>query len=357
MKRSSLLVLCVLVLALVLTQCAPAATPTPVVKEVVKQQTVVVKETVIAPTAAPVCAKDRYALTAPLAHTAVTQWFEGGEDAAKENGFELVTMNPAQYSTTRHTEMTEAVLAMSCIKGIGVMSGESAPTEGVMQEAISRGVYVTQDGDCPERLTWLCMGTNNKNACERVAQEFVKRLNGKGNVVVASGTPSDVHQARIDNFVNYMTANAPGIKISGILRNCDDVQGTVTCAEEAIAKWPEMNGYYSTGALCAVGPASVFPAAGRKDILVSGVDTEPAVLEAIKSGANMFTYTQQLWGMGYLQVYVPFLQVQKKQPKLTALTLDTGISIVDGSNINNYADTVKADFMKLKTYCETELVK
>ncbi len=355
MKRSIVLVLCLL--ALVLTQCAPAATPTPVVKEVVKQQTVVVKETVIAPTAAPQCAKDKYALTAPLAHTAVTQWFEGGEAAASENGFELVTMNPAAYNTTRHAELTEAAIALPCMKGVGLMSGESAPTEAVALEAISRGMYVTQDGDCPDRVTWMCMGTNNKNACEKVAQEFSKRLNGKGNIVVASGTPSDVHQARIDYFVNWIKANAPGITISGILRNCDDVQGTVTCAEEAIAKWPEMTGYYSTGALCGVGPATVFPAAGRKDILVSGVDTEPAVIDAIKSGLNMFTYTQQLWGMGYLQVYIPYLQVQKKQPNLTSNRLDTGISIVDKTNVDNYADTVKAAFMELKKYCETELVK
>ena len=357
MKRSSLLVLCVL--ALVLTQCAPAATPTPVIKEVVKQQTVVVKETVIAPTAVPECPKEKYALTAPLIHPYVTQWAVGGEGAAKELGFELVYLTAADYSTTRHQELTEAAIGMPCMKGIGVMTGESATLRATMEEAVARGIYVTQSGDCPKDVSWVCMSTDVYNSAQAVAKEIAKRLNNTGNVLVAMGVPDNVHQSREDGLKDWFAANAPGMKVVGTLVNCDDAEGTVKCAEEAISKYPQMDAYYSTGLMCAVGAYSVFSEAGRDDILVTAVDDTPEVLAAIRGGKNTFTYTQQPYGQGYLQVYIPWLMVHKgvKPTGLKNNFLDTRITIVDKSNVESYTDTMKQNFLELKKYVETEVMK
>jgi inositol transport system substrate-binding protein len=248
---------------------------------------------------------------------------------------------------------------MPCMKGIGVMTGESATLRATMDEAVARGIAVTQSGDCPADIPWVCMATDFYNAGAAVAQELAKRLNNKGNVVVSFGLPGDVNQKRQDGLQDWFTKNAPNMKVIGVLRNCDDVQGTVTCAEEAVAKYPEMNAYYSTGLLCAVGPYSVFPKAGRKDVIITAVDDTPETLAAIRAGANAFTYVQQPYGQGYLQVYIPWLMVHKnvKPTGLKNNFLDTRITIVDKTNIDTYTDTQKKNFAELKTYVETVVMK
>jgi ribose transport system substrate-binding protein len=117
-----------------------------------------------------------------------------------------------------------------------------------------------------------------------------------------------------------------------------------------------MNAYYGTGNLSAVGAAQVFAAAGRDDIVVSGIDDAPEVLEGIRNGRINLTYAQQPYGQGYLLIYVPWLMKHKGlQP--TVKFVDSGITFIDKSNVDTYHKTMEQNFVKLKAYIETEAMK
>src|SRR5581483_6378223 len=122
-------------------------------------------------------------------------------------------------------------------------------------------------------------------------------MNGKGNIVVAFGDPGDAnHKLRVDGLQDYLTKNAPDIKIIDTVVSCNSPDSSVKCAENALAAHPDMNAYYSTGTSNATGAFTVFPAANRNDIIIATVDDEPETLDAIRAGKNVITYAQQAYG-------------------------------------------------------------
>jgi ABC-type sugar transport system substrate-binding protein len=86
------------------------------------------------------------------------------------------------------------------------------------------------------------------------------------------------------------------------------------------------------------------------------VDDDDTVVNGIKKGTISFTYVQQFYGNGYLQVYIPWLIVNKGLKPATKF-LPTPIVLVDKANIDSYKDVVIKDFDKLKKYVDTEYMK
>lgn len=357
MKRSTLLVL-LFPLAILLMQCAPLPAGTagvPVAQTVVVQQTVVVEKQVT-PSAA--CAKQVYVLTAPLVHPYIAQWQASAEATGAELGVEVIYLSPAQFDNQKQVDMTESALSLPCLAGLSVIAAVPDIFEASLKQAADMGVGTTQNASCGQAINAsICMSTDFEKAGAVVAERLAKELNGKGNVVVGFGAPDDAnHALRQKGLEDYFAKNAPDIKVIGVMKNCDDPAGTVKCAEDALAAYPTMNAYYSTGNLPGVGAAQVFPKAGRSDIIITGVDDAPEMIEAIKNNPKMFTYVQQPFGQGYLAVYIPWL-MKNKGLKPTQKYLDTGITIVDQSNLTNYQDTMKQKFEDLKKLVDTEIMK
>jgi ribose transport system substrate-binding protein len=182
-------------------------------------------------------------------------------------------------------------------------------------------------------------------------------LGNKGKVVVSFGSPGDEnHQKRVDGLEDWFAENTPGIEVIGQVVDCDNAEGTVRCAEEALATFPEMNAYYSTGNMNAVGATQVFPAAGRDDIIITAVDDAPEVLDAIRQGINIFSYGQQPYGQGYFHVYLNWLMVHKGV-KPTQKFVDMRIFFIDKDNVETYKETMKQNFLEVKEYVEKEVMK
>ena len=368
MKRIKVLVAVVLVVSFV----AACAAPTPEViereviveKEVpvtvqVKEEVVVEKEvvrTVVVEKEVVVeeeyTGRPRYVLTAPIIHPYIDQWHTGGEWAADEVGGELLYFSPAGYSDAKQLEYTETSLAMPGVVGLTVMTGQADMYDGVLKEAMERGIPVTTNGACPGMKTWcdVCISTDNVPAARNVCAHLAELMGGKGKLVIASGEPAAAaHQERIEGCQQEIAENWPDVEVLGVLKDCDDAEGTVRCAETALSAYPEMTGYYGTGAMSGVGPATIFPEAGRDDILVSAVDDTPEVMEGIRTGSITFTYVQAPYAQGYLGVYVPYLMNKYGVdfPGEGCYYLDSGISFVDQSNMDTYQDTMKEHMYEL----------
>ncbi|MCL4488852.1 MAG: sugar ABC transporter substrate-binding protein [Chloroflexi bacterium] len=371
MKRSMFVPLVVLFVAVALAACAAPTAAPPVVQTVavpqtvVSQQTVVVPQTVVAAQTVVVqvtpnvtCAKPSYVITAPLVHPYITQWQTAAEEAGKELGVEVVYLSPAAYDPQKQVDMTESSLSLPCVEGLSVMTGVPDIMEGVLKQAAGLGIATTQNASCDTAVNaGICLATDFTQAGASVGERLAKMMNGKGNIVVAFGAPGDkAHQQRVDGLTAYLAKNAPDIKILGTLLNCDDAEGTVKCAENALTTYPTMNAYYGTGNLTAVGALQVFPQAGKSDVIITGVDDDPAIIAGIQKGSNVFTYVQQPYGQGYLAVYIPWL-MKHKGLKPTQKYLDTGITFVDKTNVTTYQDTMKANFTELKKAVDTQIMK
>ncbi len=309
------------------------------------------------------CEQDRYVIAMPLVHPYLTIMNQGAEQAAKDLGVELIWLSSADFNVNKQVELAESSLSIPCVKGLSVLAADPGSVETVLQTANEMGIVAHQMSGCgtdpaewdrraENNISALCYSTDFKAAGALIAEKVATMLGGKGNVVIATQQPDAGQKERELAFSDYIAANYPDIKIIGVLNDCDSPSGTVACAENAISTYPEMNAYISTGQYQAVGPVSVFPAAGRDDIIVTAYDDSPEVLEGIQKGVITFSVAQQPFGQGYMMVYLNYLMNEGKMP--TQKFIDTGVTIIDAENVDSYMDTMKSNWEVLKQQIDSE---
>ncbi|MBN1316341.1 MAG: substrate-binding domain-containing protein [Anaerolineales bacterium] len=312
------------------------------------------------------CGQDRYVIAMPVVHPYLTIMNQGAEQAASDLGVELIWLSAADFNVQKQVELAESSLSMPCVVGLSVLAADPGATETVLQTANEMGVMAHQMSGCgtdpaewerraEDNVSALCYSTDFKAAGALIAERVATMLGGKGNVVISTQQPDAGQKERELAFSDYIAEHYPDIKIVGVLNDCDSPTGTVACAENALSTYPEMNAYIATGQYQAVGPVSVFPAAGRDDIIVTAYDDSPEVLEGIQKGVITFSVAQQPFGQGYMMVYLNYLMREGKKP--TQRFIDTGVTFIDKDNVDNYMDTMKSNWEDLKTQIDTELFK
>jgi ribose transport system substrate-binding protein len=362
-----------------LSACGPAATPQVVEKEVVVEkpvvqtvvvekekvvekpvvQTVVVEKEIqvpVTPTAS-ACKEDVYVVTAPLVHPFLNVGEAAAYDAGEDLGVKVLYYTPTEFNMPKQLEMTESALSIPCVVGLGVIAADPSMFTEVEKQAMAMGIKVVQQSGCaPETPTSTCFMGDLTATFVGLMEKLADTMGGKGNVVVATGPPDNANHQKMVAGIEEGLAKYPDIKILDILRDCDETQGTVTCAETALARYPEMNAYVGAGALTAVGAAQTFPEAGREDIIITGTDDDPVILDGIKKGTIAFSFAQQKYGLGYWLVYIPYkMHTTGKDPAVKFI--DTRYAIVDKSNVDNYMDTIKQNFEEVTKYIDTEVFK
>jgi ribose transport system substrate-binding protein len=300
----------------------------------------------------------QYVGAGPLVHPYVQQAQTGFETEAKAHNRTYQWVQPTEFDMAKEIQLVETALGYTCLKGIGFWTNEHALFKGVVSQAAAKNIPVATIGCQPMPFeSPVCMEIDNTKAFQEVGKQFADRLGGKGNLVVSTGVePSQDFKYNV--LKDYLAKNYPDIKILGTVADCDDPLKTVACAENALAKYPTMNAYASTGFNNAIGAAKVFPQAGRKDIVVQGVDNDPVVIQGIKDGTVAFTLQQSPVLQGRLFFLIPFWGAEEGLKPITDHQyIDTPGFIVDKTNVDNYVQaqsdaadgyiaTVKGQFFK-----------
>jgi ribose transport system substrate-binding protein len=381
-------VLAVLVLLAILISLTSACGPTPnpqvvektvketvvveVEKEVEVKETVVVevekevKETVVVEVGKETAyeGKPRFLFTLPTIHAYLDQVHEGSDAAADELGWELYWRSPSTYNPEKQVEMTESGLSLPGVAGVSVITGNPQMFEGVLGDAKSMGLSVTANGACDDMVGGaycdVCMSTDHRAAAGQICAHLAELMGGEGKIVIGCGEPGDLVMVnRAEGCMEEIEANWPNIEVLDWLKGCDDPVGTTACAENALSTYPEMTAYYGCGFYSALGASAAFPQAGRTDILITGVDDGPEIIDAIRNGTVTFTYVQQPYGQGYLPIYISHLMMTEGLEPVGegCYFLDTGITIVDQSNVDTYKDVMKENLQVLLEKVKNEVLK
>jgi ABC-type sugar transport system substrate-binding protein len=250
-------------------------------------------------------------------------------------------LSPQEFNEQTQVELTETAIGSDCLMGLAVLTATPNLFQGVIAEA-EKKVPVVELVCHPEQYAQVCIEIDNENALGSVAKVVADKLGGKGNVVlnIGTGTP---HLIKRDIFINYWKANNPDITVIGEVSECE-VDTTVACAENALSRYPTMNAYVGTGFTTATGAATVFPKAGRTDIIVTALDDDPAVIEGIKQGTVTLTLQQNPRGQGRLLFLIPYwMKEEGLKPINPPIWIDTPGFIVDKSNVDNFDEAQAQD--------------
>jgi ribose transport system substrate-binding protein len=290
-----------------------------------------------------------------LGKAAEAYWMQvnqGAQAAAKALGITVNFYAPQTEDIPGQISAFQGYVAQGMA---GIAIAPSAPDAVVpyIKKAISMGIpVVTIDTDAASGSgRYFYIGTDNYKAGYIGGQEMVKLLNGKGNVVIITGSLSANNSLeRIQGFEDALKGT--DIKVLTILNDQEDAAKAFSLAQSAISTYGNnLNAFY--GVYYEDGPAeaNALKSAGFQpgQIKVVCFDMGPDTLKYTQEGYIQAATVQKPYFMGYFAVMLlydmakigPLGPQYVKMMENNTDVIDTGITVVTPNNLNDYIQWTK----------------
>jgi ribose transport system substrate-binding protein len=244
-------------------------------------------------------------------------------------------------------ELQKAVAAKA--GGILISVADAAVLQPGIDAAVSAGIpVITVDSDAAGSHRLYFIGTNNLEAGRLGGQRVVEKLGGKGNVVFFTLVGQPNTEERLKGFKDAFSSR-PEIKIANVVDIKSDPKGAFDKAQEFMA----LTGAQKIDAFICLDSASGKPVSDAvarvsgTNRLVVAWDVNQDTLDGIKAGTIDSTVAQKPFTMGYVGLKALDQLFHDPPPQLGKDTstdsfaqlpvfVDTGTSLVDKSNVNDY---------------------
>ncbi len=321
MKRTSILLGVVSVLALILSACAtptPAPAPTtapttaPTEEAMTSEATAETSEAT-APTEtafdATIKADSNYNIAIVLKNNTAAFWAqhqEGAAAAAKDLG---VTVKA--YAPQKPENIEEQIGILEDLITQGVQCIALAPTNS---DSIVSGVVEVNDANIPlvydntmgpkDKPYLTYVGIDNYSVGQQLGDYVAKAMGEKGNLLLLEGvvgqSTSDLRsQGAMDALAKY-----PDITVSEQPANWDATQAADVTTNELTRLGGNLNAIISAGSGMSEAAAEAAKAYGvnMDNIVIGSFDVTDAVVEAIQNGDVDFTIDQQPYWQAYYSI-------------------------------------------------------
>jgi ABC-type sugar transport system substrate-binding protein len=349
MRKLIVLALFVLVLA-ALMGCAaqPTATPVPPTKAPV------------APTAAPaatavpaassggdavyqfdtkVTAAKKYKIAVVLKNFTNPFWLthqKAAEQAAKDYNVEVTVLAPTKPDNVEEQiRILEDLISKKVDAVVLAPANTQAIAAGVekLNAAKIPVVYDNTRGSGGQFVAYI--GADNVLVGRTMAEEMVKRMNGKGKLLVLEGMPGQ--QTADDRLkgVKEVLAKNTGIEYVSQTGKWTLDEGR-TVAENTLQRWPDLRAILAIGGEMALGAAEAVKAAGKEgQVIISSMDVYPAQQDALKASKVHFTISQDPGSQAYWSVVAAIKALNgDKVPQ----EIRTPVVVVTKDNMDKYAE-------------------
>ncbi|WP_137845378.1 sugar ABC transporter substrate-binding protein [Microbacterium sp. 2FI] len=226
---------------------------------------------------------------------------EGMEDAAAEQGYELVVLNAQGNSSTQVNQVQNLIS-----QGVGSLIF-------IQLDAASGGASVSQanDADIPvisvdqlpasgDYVTYI--GSDSVAMAEQACAYLAELLDGQGNIAIVEGIPaSSTQMQRTEGCQTSLDAN-PDIAVVSTTSADWDQNKAVSVFANVLTANEDLQGVFAQNDDMALGVASAAETAGRSGLSIVTIDGFPAVYDAIEKGQVSGTMSQQPYNMGRLAV-------------------------------------------------------
>ena len=284
MKRNLLVNLFVL-FALILSACAPQATPTP----------------------APETQAPAEEITLGLVLSTLNNPFfvtlrDGAQKAADEAGVELIVVD-AQDDSAKMTAGIEDLISKK-VSALLINPTDADAVVPAIQKANEAGIPVfTVDRGANGGTVVSHIASDNVAGGKMAAEFLCQAIGGKGNVVELQGIAgTSAARDRGQGFNEYMSINCKDAKIvAQQTANFNRDEG-LKVFENILQAQPEIAAVFAHNDEMILGAIQAAEAAGRTGIIFVGFDAIDDALQAIQDGKLAATVAQQPALMGQLAV-------------------------------------------------------
>jgi len=279
----------------------------------------------------------------------------GMEAAAREAGVRARFHGPSAANIDEQIRIIEDFITQG-YAGIGISPNDPNAVKDVIKRAMDKGIaVVTFDSDSPDSDRLLYIGTDNRQAGARGAQEMIKLLGAKKGeedseflflVQIIGGNPGVWNLTeRIEGFKEAVKGY--NIKLCDVLFNEENPNKSLEVAENALTAHPDLRGFFCSNAFGGPGAAGAIKGAIQQRRIKAGqvhvvaFDTTEDILNYIQEGVIDCTLAQQTRAMGELSLerLIGFAKEFQRTHKFTRPAnpiIDTGVEVVFPRDVPAY---------------------
>jgi ribose transport system substrate-binding protein len=331
-SKVSLILGIVVILSVVASACQPAAAPAPAAEPTAAEA----KPAAVAPTAEPAKKLVFGLVTKALNNPFWDYMHAGAKEVAEANNAEIIYLAPTKPNNLEEqTRLVDDLIAKK-VDGIVLVPVDSAGIVPAIERANAAGIPVAlANTNAKGGKVVTFSAVENYEAMTLVAEALVKKMGGKGKVIILEGTAGA--QTAIDRkkALDDVFAKNPGIEvIASQTAEYARAKG-LEVMENLMQTYPEFNAVVGCNDEMALGAIEALDAAGRlKDTMVAGFDGNSDALKAITDGRMTVTCFQNgpKQGGDAVQALLDFL-AGKTVPE----RIKTTAVVVDSTNVADFA--------------------
>jgi ribose transport system substrate-binding protein len=259
---------------------------------------------------------------------------KGAEAKAKQiNPGANVTAVSADYDMSKQFTQIDNFIAAH-VDMILLNAADPKAIEPAVKKARAAGIVVIAV-DVAAAGADATVQTNNVQAGELSCGFIVKKLNGKGNVVIENGPPVSAVLDRVKGCKSVL-AKSPDIKI---LSDDQDAKGSreggMAAMQGYLTRFPKVDAVFAINDPQAVGSDLAAKQLHRKDFFITSVDGAPDIETALKSDTLVqASASQDPWAMAQNAVTIGYDIMNGKKPANPIMLMPS--TLVTRDNVASY---------------------
>jgi ribose transport system substrate-binding protein len=221
-----------------------------------------------------------------------------------------------------------------------------------INKAIAAGIpVITIDSDAPDSQRLYFIGTNNLEAGRLGGERVAATLSGKGNVVFFTMPGQPNLEERLKGYKDAF-ASFPGIKIVEVFDMKGESGTAMDKANEYMARTgaSKINALICLEASAGKDVAEAFKRSKPQGTIIMAMDVDQATLSLVKEGSIDATISQKPYTMALLGLkalddlhHYPLKPLARDYASDAMSPIpafvDTGVSLVDKSNVDKFVNT------------------
>ncbi len=287
-------------------------------------------------------AKDTKDITIAVVPKVAVPFFDdcnkGASAAATADGVQYQWVVPQNTQGSTQVKILEDLMSKK-VDGIAISVNEPKSVESIIKRAVASGIkVVTFDSDSAKSGRSMYIGTSNGAAGETMGESMAKAVGGRGEVAIVTGQLGAANLNERITGIKQALAKYPDIKLVATEGTEDDLARAVSVVEALFRGHPNLKGIFGVSQ---VGGPSVAKVMATKEfgskkgtVKVFAFDDLPDTVKGVREGYIQGIMVQRPVTMGKLAVDHLVAQIQGKET--TGHDIDTGVTVVDASNLDGY---------------------
>ncbi|MDR1580628.1 MAG: substrate-binding domain-containing protein [Synergistaceae bacterium] len=259
---------------------------------------------------------------------------DGGKDAAASLGIPFDFMGPAQFDVAKQVDMFESAIQAG-YAGIAFSAPDPNAFNKVIELAKSKGIpTIAFNTDAPGSGRDAFIGQDLEQSGYVLGKiMFETYMKGKGKYIITTCEPG--HTALEERILGIKRAQKefPDIELVNIINITGDMTKGYGVIENAYTANPDVNAFLGVDVYSEAIGTFINTSKLNGKVFGGGFDLTPGTLAHVKSNAMQVTLGQNPYLQGYYSVIGLYL---KKEKGIDVINIDTGIEVVDGSNVDAY---------------------